>query len=170
METRTSRLYWPIWAAAAVTTGLVAGFMLSHALLLGRYLDWLLASGRAKVLADTYPVFARSAGSAWLDAYYAVAGLQILAALAFAVVSIVTRRHGVAGVIVGAAAVLWPVMHYASGFGALEAAVLRSTVEVPGDVAARFIRWNGPIHFFHAATLGTAFGVLLWLPRSTRST
>jgi hypothetical protein len=169
VQGRANLLYWPSWVVALATTGIVAGFMLSHALLLGRYLDWLLTSGRARLLADTYPVFARSDGKSGLTAFYAVAGLQVLSGIAFLVVSALARRQAATGAIVGVAAVLWPVVHYASGFGALEAQVLRSTSEVPPDVASAFVRWNGPIHIVHAATLTAALGALVSVPLSARS-
>ena len=41
----TDRLYWPSWFFAAFLTGIVGGFMLGHALILARFLDWLLLSG-----------------------------------------------------------------------------------------------------------------------------
>ena len=44
-STLTTRLYWPGWAAATALTGIVAGFMLGHALILGRFVDWLLTAG-----------------------------------------------------------------------------------------------------------------------------
>ena len=168
MQARAERLYWTSWVVALATTGVVAGFMLSHALLLGRYLDWLLTSGRARLLAETYPVFARSDGQAGLDAFYAIAGLQVLSGVAFLAVSALARRGAATGAIVGIAAVLWPLVHYASGFGALEAQVLRSSSEVPPAVASVFVRWNGPIHIFHAMTLTAALGALVSAPLSAR--
>src|SRR5438034_9961861 len=71
----TERLYWPSWFLAALLTGVVAGFMLGHALILARFVDWLLLSG-APALGQAYPSFRASAGRSGLDAYYAVAGLQ----------------------------------------------------------------------------------------------
>lgn len=144
--------------------------MLSHALLLGRYLDWLLWSGRARLLAETYPVFARSAGKGGLDAYYAVAGIQIVAGLAFLLVSMLAGQRVLAGVIAGLAAVAWPAMHYGSGFGALEAQVLRSTSDVSPDVAAAFIRWNGPVHLFHSVALTIGLAALLSVPLGAGAT
>lgn len=164
--TRAGRLYWTCWVLAVATTGVVAGFMLSHALLLGRYLEWLLASGRGDLLSQTYPVFARSAGRPGLELFYAVAGAQVASAVAFFVVSLVVRRERLVGALVGLAGVLWPAMHYVSGFGALEASVLRSTTEVSREVAGRFVLWNGPMHIFHAATLAAALGALLSVPLS----
>jgi len=37
---------------------------------------------------------------------------------------------------------------------------------VDPDIAASFLRLNVPIHFFHSATLATALGALLTVPRS----
>ncbi|OGK96574.1 MAG: hypothetical protein A3E31_17095 [Candidatus Rokubacteria bacterium RIFCSPHIGHO2_12_FULL_73_22] len=156
-----NRVFWSCWLAASVLTGVVAGFMLGHALILARFLDWLLASG---LLARTYPVFRGSAGRAGLDAYYAVAGLQVLAVLAFAAVALAARRHRAAAVVAAVAGALWVVVHYASGFGALEAAVLQGAAEAPAEVAARFRAWNAPIHLVHAGTLLVALLALLGVP------
>jgi hypothetical protein len=62
------------------------------------------------------------------------------------------------------AGAVWLVVHYASGFGALEASVLRSASKVPREVVSRFVDWNVPIHVFHAATLAVALSALLTVP------
>lgn len=162
-------LYWTLWMLATAMTGLVAGFFLGHALLLGRFFDWLLASGRAGVLASTYPVFREGPGRGGLDVFYAVAGIQVLAGLAFAAVSIIERRRPMLGLFVGAAGIAWPIVHYASGFAATEARVLRSTVEASGEVAAAFVSANGPVHVFHVVALGLAFVALLSVPLTTEA-
>lgn len=159
-----NRLYWPAWALATATTGLVGGFFLGHALILGRFLDWLIVSGRGRVLADTYPVFRQGTGSAGLDIFYAIAGLQVLAAVGFAVVSMLRRRAVGTGLLVGLASLSWPVVHYASGFGAIEAGVLRSTTEAPRHLAEAFVAYNTPVHIFHVTVLVVALGALLAVP------
>ena len=63
----TERLYWPSWFLAALLTGVVAGFMLGHALILARFVDWLLLSG-APALGQAYPSFRASAGRSGLAA------------------------------------------------------------------------------------------------------
>src|SRR2546426_95304 len=87
----TERLYWPSWFLAALLTGIVAGFMLGHALILARFLDWLLLSG-APALSQAYPSFRGSSGRSGLEAYYAVAGLQVVGTSAFLFVSLAARR------------------------------------------------------------------------------
>ncbi|MBI2207781.1 MAG: hypothetical protein HYU41_28450 [Candidatus Rokubacteria bacterium] len=160
-----NRLYWPSWALATATTGLVGGFFLGHSLLLGRFFDWLLTSGRARTLAETYPAFRE--GSATLDIFYALAGLQVLAGVAFAVASLVGRRSTIPGLLVGLASISWPTVHYLSGFAALEAAVLRSPTEPPRHVVDAFVAYNTPVHIYHAAILIVALCVLLAVPRTS---
>ncbi len=160
------RLFWPCWFVATTFAGVVAGFMLGHALILGRFLDWLLASATPGLLAQTYPVFRGSAGRAGLDVYYAVAGLQVLAGLAFLSVALGARQHRGAAAVAAVSGSLWVIVHYASGFAGLEASVLRGTAEVTREIRDRFLAWNTPIHVFHAATLAVALGALLSVPLS----
>src|SRR5467141_3796540 len=134
--------------------------MLGHALILARFIDWLLLSGTPP-LGQAYAAFRASAGRGGLDAYYAVAGLQVIGTSAFLIVSLVARRHRRAARVAGA---LWVAVHYASGFGALEARVARAGGEIPREVAGRFVHWNVPIHLFHAGTLAVALGALLSVP------
>ena len=159
----TTRLFWPVWLLAAVTTGLVAGFMLGHALILGRFLDWMLTSD-PRLLATTYPSFADSAGSTGLTLFYAICGLQIVAAPVLLALAFGARRHRPGAAIAGLTAVLWPILHYASGFGAVEAVALRSATPVTPDVAARFLAWNAPVHTIHAALLVVGLIALLAMP------
>ena len=163
----TERLYWASWCLAVLFTGIVAGFMLGHALILAQFLDWMLASG-TPALSRAYPAFRGSAGRAGLAAYYAVAGLQVAATSVFLLLSLVMHRHRGAALVAGVAGALWIAVHYASGFGALEAGVLRSTQEIPHGVAERFVSWNVSIHLFHAAILAVALGALLSVPLASR--
>jgi hypothetical protein len=159
-----SRLYWFLWALATATTGLVAGCFLGHALLLGPFLDWLLESRGAIAFATTYPVFRAGPGRVGLALFYGLAGLQVLAAVAFAVVSYLGRRARWPGIVVGAAAIAWPLVHYASGFAAVEARVLRSATPVPPDAAASFVAWNSLVHLAHVSALLVALAALLARP------
>lgn len=161
-----TRLYWPSWVLAVAMTGLVAGFMLSHAILLGRFLDWQLASGSGVPFAATYPAFARTAGRSGLTLFYGLCGAQVAAVLAFLVIAAGARRERLAAAIAGFAAILWPAVHYGSGFATVEQGVLRSVAEVPGGLAARYLAWNTPIHLVHVAILTAGLGALLAVPLS----
>jgi hypothetical protein len=161
------RLFWPCWMLASLATGLVAGFMLGHALILGRFLDWMLARDPA-LLAATYPVFARSVGRGGLAVFYAICAVQIVATLGLLALSLGTRcRRRAVGV--AAIAALWPLVHYGSGFGALEAVALRGVTPASPEVAARFLTLNGPLHVAHAASLLVGLAALLAIPLAARS-
>src|SRR5262249_45506737 len=124
----TDRLYWPRWFLAASLTGFVAGFMLGPALVLAQFLNWLLLSG-VTALSEAYPTFRGSAGRAGLDAYYAVAGLQVIGTSTFLLVSLAARRHRTAALVAGVTRRPWVAGPYAAGVRA-----------APG--AGR--RWRGP--------------------------
>jgi hypothetical protein len=98
-----------------------------------------------------------------------VAGLQVIGTSAFLLVSLAARRHRTAALVAGIAGVLWIVIHYASGFGALEGTVLGSAGPISRDVAGRFAGWNVPIHVVHAVVLAVALGALLSVPLTALS-
>ena len=145
-------------------TGLVAGLMLGHALILAPFLSWMLAIGAPGTLDHTYPVFRATAGAVGLTVYYLLAGVQVAMALGFLVAAVATRRHRAAAAVAGAASVCWVIVHYASGFGAVEAQLWRSSAGGADGVARRFLAWNTPIHFLHAGILTVALLALLWVP------
>jgi hypothetical protein len=156
-------LFWPCWVLASVTTGLVAGFMLGHALVLGRFLDWMLASD-PRLLAASYPTFANSAGRGGLTVFNALCGLQVVAALALLAQALGLRRHRLGAGIAATAAVLWPAVHYGSGFAAVEAAALRSVTPISADVATAFLAWNSRVHTAHTVLLVVGLAALLTIP------
>src|SRR4030095_9573812 len=104
---------------------LVAGLMLGHALILAPFLSWMLSDGPPGTLDHTYPVFRASAGAVGLTVYYLVAGGQVAIALAFLAAAVAMRRHRAAAAVAGAASVCWVIVHYASGFRAVGAALWR---------------------------------------------
>ena len=160
-----ARAYWPCWIVATILTGLVAGTMLGHALILGRFDEWVLTSGMPE-LPREYARFRAGAGRPWLLAFYAVCGLQVLSGLVFLAIAFAARRHRAAAAVAAVCGAAWVVVHYASGFAALEASVLRDTTAVTREVRDRFLAWNAPIHFLHAATLAAALVALLSVPLS----
>ena len=142
--------------------------MLGHALILGRLLQWMLATD-PNMLAATYATFTGSVGAVGLSIFYAVCAVQILAMVALLGLSFVARCHRVGVGVATVAAVLWPVVHFGSGFGSVEAVVLRSRGPVSAELIARFQALNTPVHLAHAVLLLVGLSVLLTLPliRST---
>ena len=133
---RRAGLYWACWLLAVLFTALVAGLMLGHALILAPFLSWMLATGPPGALDHTYPVFRATAGAAGLTAYYLLAGVQVAMTLSFLAAAVAMRRHRPAAVVAAAASVCWVVVHYASGFGAVEAQIFRHPA---GGADPRFV-------------------------------
>lgn len=156
--------YWACWLLAVLFTGLVAGLMLGHALILAPFLSWMLAVGSPGALDHTYPVFRVSAGAVGLSAYYLLAGLQVATALAFLVAAVAMRRHRAAAAVAGVASLCWVAVHYASGFGAVETQLWRNPAGGADGVVRRYLALNTPIHFLHAGILTVALLALLWVP------
>jgi len=50
-------LYDLLWLIAVVITGLAAGVMAGHLLLLGKFLSWFFESGNVDLFSTSYPVF-----------------------------------------------------------------------------------------------------------------
>lgn len=157
-------LYWACWLLAVLFTGLVAGLMLGHALILAPFLSWMLATGPPGALDHTYPVFRATAGAVGLTVYYLLAGIQVAMAVGFLVAALAMRRHRAAAALAGVASLCWVVVHYASGFGAVEAQLFRHSAGGADGVASRFLVWNTPIHFLHAGILTVALLALLGVP------
>lgn len=137
--------------------------MLGHALILGRLLEWMAVTD-PRMLAASYATFAGSAGRLGLSLFYAICAGQILATFALLSLSLITRCHRASVGIATIAAVVWPFVHYGSGFGSVESVVLRSTSPVSPELAARFQALSTPVHVAHAVTLLVALTVLLSIP------
>ncbi len=143
------------WGTTAVFTGVVAGFMVSYALVLGPYFDWLIDGGAAAAFA---PADARSyarfrAERDPVTPYLAVCFAQFGAALAFLVAAVRARRRGIrvwrAALGPALAMPFLVALHTATGFAAAEQAVLSGAASAaPDGAAARatFRTWNGPLH------------------------
>ena len=54
------KLYWFFWASTTILTGILAGFMISHSIMLGRFFTWYVESGNMELLRQTFSVFLES--------------------------------------------------------------------------------------------------------------
>jgi hypothetical protein len=143
---------------AVALTGTVTGFMLGHALILGPFLDWMLPT--PDLVARTYAVFRSSAGRTGLAVFYVVVALQVVVNWLFLLTAFRSGRSRTAASIAALSGTVWVVIHYASGFGALETTVFSGRTATP-DLVRQFVAWNAPMHLLHAVALTVALGALL---------
>ena len=155
------RAYWIAWVFATSTTGILAGFLVGHCVILGRFFTWMAASGRQPLLGETYATFRQEQG---VRAYLALLVLQTLATLLFLAAGLLRRRRVGIEAIPALASPLWYAVHFASGFAVIEPAVVGGLHAVPPDLTARFVSLNLPVHLFATGLMLVAFSVLLSIP------
>ncbi len=54
------KLYWVFWCSTTILTGILAGYMVSHSTMLGRFFNWFIESGNVDLLHRTYTVFRKA--------------------------------------------------------------------------------------------------------------
>jgi len=151
--------YLSFWIVTVALTGVLCGFYLSHALLFGRFVDWLVTTGRGSVLWETFPEF-RAAHPPL--AYYSIIVAQSLATVGFAGFSIF-KRAGVCNALLAAGcSILLAAIHVGSGFRRLELDVLLGT-QRSKPALARFASWDVKFHFACALLMLSGFVALCTL-------
>jgi hypothetical protein len=149
-------IHFITWLTATLLTGIVCGFYLGHSLVLGPMFSWLAADGRQGLLWQTYSEFRLLHPPL---PYLAVIAAQQVSIVAFLGVSLWQRRRPMLATAAAAFALIVPVFHATSGFGALERGVVSGGVRAPADLA-RFAAWNVPVHLLYAAATLAAFVAL----------
>lgn len=156
-------LYSTIRLLALIGSGLVAGAMAAHTVVLGTILTWLLDErrpGELHALLDGY----RKRYPVRIVAYWAVFGFHFLAISLFMVVALLAGRGAplaVAAAVVGGP--LWVGIHLAT-FGRLEAKAMTTPEALTEPERARFVRYNGVLHVLYALCLCAAFVLVALTP------
>jgi hypothetical protein len=84
------KLFWIFWYSTTMLTGILAGFLLSHAIMLGRFFQWFMDSGNENLLHQTYTVF-RAASSPHI-AYNIPLSLAFVSGIIWTVFAFIARR------------------------------------------------------------------------------
>jgi len=54
------KLYWSFWCSTTILAGILAGFLISHSIMLGRFFNWYFESGNVDLLHKTYSVYRKT--------------------------------------------------------------------------------------------------------------
>jgi len=146
-----------LWLAVTLLTGILAGFLVSHSVMLGRYFTWLIETGHYEVFTDIFSDFRRATranvhynlflwvhlalGILWLPSCFIVRSKRAIALTA-----------GLSSFWVGS-------VFFASGFAAAEQAV--ATGMADDATQTFFVSWNLPLHASFAAFYTLCFLLLL---------
>jgi len=151
------RIHRVLWFAITMLTGILAGFLTSHSVMLGRYFTWLIKSGNNQVFTDTFSVF-REATHANVH-YNLFLWASFAVGLIWTILCFIVKKSRVTALIAGLSSLWVGCIFFASGFSAAEEAVATGMA----DEAVRqfFISWNIPMHTSFAVFYTTCFFLLL---------
>ena len=141
------RVYWVLWFAVTMLTGILSGFLVSHSVMLGRFFSWLIESGSNHVFVDSFSVF-REATRANVH-YNLFLWASLAVGVVWTVVCFILRKTRIVAVIAGLSSFWVGSVFFASGFAAAEEAV--STGAATETVRQFFVSWNIPMHTSFAA-------------------
>jgi hypothetical protein len=151
------RIHRLAWFATTLSTGLLAGFLASHSVMLGRFFTWLIESGNVHVLTDAFAAFRLSTGAnVRYDAFFWAA---LLIGAFWALLSFVVRKDRTVAVVGGLSSFWAGCVFFATGFSNAEKAVVTGVA----DEATRqfFVSWNVPLHASLAVFFALCFLLLL---------
>jgi hypothetical protein len=158
------RVYWILWFALTMITGILSGFLVSHSIMLGRFFTWLIESGNNSVLVDTFSVF-RKATRANVH-YNLFLWISLAIGVAWTAVCFIIRNTRVTAVVAGLSSFWVGCVFFVSDFAAAEAAVASGTA---GEALRQFfVAWNIPMHVSFAIFYSICFFLLLLAGFRTR--
>ncbi len=152
------RIQLILWFAITMLTGILAGFLISHSVMLGRYFTWLIESGNYSVFTGTFSIF-REATHA--NVHY---NLFLWASLIFGILWTVScfmvRKNRIIAFIAGLSSFWVGSVFFSSGFSNAEEAVSMGIADE--TVRQFFVSWNIPMHASFAVFYSLCFFLLLF--------
>jgi hypothetical protein len=151
------RIHLVFWFAVTILTGILAGFLTSHSVMLGRYFTWLIESGHYRVFTDTFSVF-REATHA--NVYYNLfLWVSLIVGFIWTAFCFIAKKNRIIALIAGLSSLWVGFVFFSSGFSDAEEAVAKGVA----DEAVRefFVSWNIPMHTSFAIFYFLCFLLLL---------
>jgi len=146
-----------LWFANTLLTGILAGFLTSHSVMLGRYFTWVIRSDSYDVFTETFPLF-REATQANVH-YNLFLWVSLLVGVLWTVFCFIEKKDRIVALVAGLSTFWVGGVFFASGFSDAEAAVSSGVA----DAAVRqfFVSWNLPLHRSFAVFYTLCFLLLL---------
>jgi hypothetical protein len=154
------RLYWALWIVTTTLTGVLAGYMVSHSIMLGRFFNWFIESGNLDLLHRTYTVF-REASNAHIT-YDIPLYLHFAAGVAFVVLAFVLKRHRILSVLAGLSTYWTGSIFMLIDLDEAEDSVLTGTADAA--MTQYYLSINIPVHATFAAIYLASMLLLLLIP------
>ncbi len=151
------RIHLVLWFAITILTGILAGFLISHSVMLGRYFTWLIQSGNYQVFTDTFSVF-REATHANIH-YNLFLWVSLIIGFIWTILCFIVKKTRIIALIAGLSSFWVGSVFFSSGFSNAEEAVATG---VAGETVRQFfVSWNIPMHTSFAVFYSLCFFLLL---------
>ena len=116
------KLFWIFWCSTTMLTGILAGFLTSHAIMFGRFQTWFIESGNVDLLHKTYTVFRESSNPQVLyDSFFYLA---LALGIIWTVLAFLIKRDRVIAIIAGLSTLWVVIVFFATKLGRAEDEVL----------------------------------------------
>ena len=158
------RLYWGFWCSTTLLTGILAGYMVSHSIMLGRFFNWYVQSGNMDLLRQTYTVFRNSSNA---NALYDIPlYLALVSGIVWVILSLILKRDRVIAFIAGLAAFWVGIIFSVADLDEAEEAVLAGVAD--DKMAQLYLSINIPLHSTFAAIFIISTLLLLFVALKNR--
>lgn len=155
-----NKLYWGFWCSTTILTGILAGFMISHSLILGPFFTWFIESGNVDLLQSTFSVYRTSSSASLLHSlYYMPLLLALISGAIWTVLSFLLKRDRIIAVIAGLSTFWVSIIFLGTGFGEVEEAAMSGIADE--TTMQLFASLNLPIHTSFAIIYTVSFLLLL---------
>jgi len=154
------KLFWIFWCSTTILTGILAGFLVSHSIMLGRFFQWFIESGNEDLLHQTYTVF-RAAGNPHI-AYNIPLLLAFISGIIWTVLAFVAKRDRIIAATAGLSTTWVGVIFFISNFAEAEEAVMTATADA--TLTQLYTTLNLPLHTLFAAMYVVSLFLLLLVP------
>jgi len=94
-----NKLYWLFWYSTTIITGMLAGFMISHAIMLGRFFTWYVESDNMNLLRSTYSVFRKDSNPQILYNSFLYFGL--ISGFIWTILAFIKKKNRIIAVVAG---------------------------------------------------------------------
>ena len=151
------KLFWVFWCSTTILTGVLAGFLVSHSIMLGRFFQWFIESGNENLLHQTYTVF-RAASNPHI-VYNIPLYLAFVSGIIWTVLAFIVRRDRIIAVIAGLSTLWVGMIFFISDLAEAEEAVMTGIADA--RLTQLYTSINLPLHTLFAAIYVVSFFLLL---------
>jgi hypothetical protein len=151
------KLFWLFWCSTTILTGILAGFLVSHSIMLGHFFQWFLESGNENLLHQTYTVF-REASNPHV-AYNIPLVLSFVSGIIWTMLAFIVRKDRIIAVIAGLSTLWVAMIFFISDLAEAEEAVLTGMADA--RLTQIYTSINLPFHTLFAAVYVVSLFLLL---------